>query len=124
MNRDFNFRVVLEKHKVDIDYVHLRLFEADNINGIQDARGFMMFPNLKMLRENDLLLLSEKPLEGTDKNTVKKICNAEFLMQMVKKEKTGIFLASVQHSRQKDHNYVDVRVDAGFCETYFTLNQH
>jgi len=43
-------------------------------------------------------------------------------MQMVKKEKQGIFLACVFHSRTKDANYVDVRVDAGFVEEYFMLN--
>ena len=42
---------------------------------------------------------------------------------MVKKEKTGIFLACVFHSRAKDINHVDVRVDAGFVEHYFTMNQ-
>ena len=78
---------------------------------------------LHKMRENDLLLLSEQPLEGAHNNSVKKICNAEFLMQMVNKKREGIFLASVFHSRAKDTNFVDVRVDAGFVEKYFLLNQ-
>ena len=121
-NRQFNFPVIIEKTKVDYDYVHLKLFEADNISGIDDPRGFMVFPMLKKLKENDLVLISEEPLEGVDRHPVKKICNAEFLMQMVKKEKTGIFLACVFHTRAKDSNHVDVRVDANFVENYFTLN--
>ena len=123
LNRQFNFPVIIEKTKVDYDYVHLKLFEADNINGIEDQRGFNTFPMLQKLKENDLVLITEEPLEGADRKPVKKICNAEFLMQMVKKEKTGIFLACVFHSRAKDANHVDVRVDAGFVEHYFTLNQ-
>lgn len=59
---------------------------------------------------------------GTDRSPVKKICNAEFLMKMVKKEKTGIFLACVLSTRAKNANYVDIRVDAGFVENYFILN--
>lgn len=122
-NRQFNFPCIIEKTKVDYDYVHLKLFEADNINGIDDARGFMLFPMLQKLKENDLVLISEEALEGLDRNPVKKICNAEFLMQMVKKERSGIFLACVFHSRAKDTNFVDVRVDANFVQNYFTLNQ-
>ena len=80
LNRQFNFPVIIEKNKVDFDYVHLRLFEADNINGIDDPRGFATFPSLQKLKENDLVLITEEPLEGADKNSVKKICNAEFLM--------------------------------------------
>ena len=41
---------------------------------------------------------------------------------MVKKEKSGIFLASVAHSRGKDANFVDIRVDASFVQDYFMLN--
>lgn len=124
LNREFNFKVVIEKHKVDFEYVYLRIFEADNIHGKADPRGFSIFPMLQKLRENDLILLSEEPLEGANQKPVKKICNSEFLMQMVKKEKGGIFLGCVAHSRAKDSNFVDVRVDAGFVENYFTLNQH
>jgi len=43
-------------------------------------------------------------------------------MKMVKKEKTGIFLACVLSTRAKNANYVDIRVDAGFVENYFILN--
>jgi len=46
INREFNFNAILEKNKVDYDYVHLRLFEADNINGIDDHRGFATYPKL------------------------------------------------------------------------------
>ena len=103
--------------------MHLRLFEADNINGIEDHRGFATFPQLNKLKENDLVLIAEEPLEGADRKPVKKICNAEFLMKMVKKEKTGIFLACVASTRAKNANYVDIRVDAGFVENYFFMNQ-
>ena len=122
-DRQFNFPVILEKNKVDFDYVHLRMFEADNVNGIDDPRGFSTFPMLQKLRENDLVLITEEPLLDADSKPVKKICNADFLMKMVKKEKEGIFLACVFHSRAKDSNFVDVRVDAGFVENYFTYNQ-
>ena len=97
IDREFSFPVIIEKSKVEYDYVHLKLFEADNINGIDDPRGFAQFPMLYKLRENDLILLSEEPLTGFGKKPVKKICNAEFLMQMVKKERTGIFLGCVFH---------------------------
>ena len=70
----------MEKNKVDFDYVHLRIFEANNINGIENQRGFMTFPMSQKMRENDLLLISEKPIEGVDEKPVKKICNADFLM--------------------------------------------
>ena len=43
-------------------------------------------------------------------------------MQMVNQERQGVFLASVLHSRAKDSNFVDVRVDAGFVQEYFLLN--
>lgn len=77
---------------------------------------------LQKMRENDLLILSVEPLEGARTKPVKKICNADFLMKMVEKKHEGIFLACVFHSRAKDTNYVDVRVDAGFVEQYFLLN--
>jgi len=124
MDRQFHFEALIEKSKIDFDYVHLRLFEASNVTGIEDNRGFLTFPMLQKMRENDLILLSEKPLEEADLKPVKKICNAEFLMQMVKKDRQGIFLACVFHTRGKDANFVDVRVDAGFVENYFMLNQH
>ena len=76
-NREFHFEAILEKNKVDQDYVHLRLFEADNVQGVDDPRGFVRFPMLQKMRENDLLILSEQPLEGSQ---VKKICNADYLM--------------------------------------------
>lgn len=59
LNREFHFQAIIEKNKVEIDYVHLRLFEATNINGIEDRRGFMTFPMLQKMRENDLVLLTE-----------------------------------------------------------------
>ena len=109
-NREFHFEAVIEKEKTDIDYVYLKLREANNINGIEDVKGHPTFPMLQKMRENDLILLSEQPLEGASNKPVKKICNAEFLMQMVKKEKQGIFLACVFQSRnkQKDENFVSV----------------
>jgi len=35
---------------------------------------------LQKLREHDLVLLTEEPLEGANIKPVKKICNSEFLM--------------------------------------------
>ena len=99
VNREFNFRVLIEKTKIDFDYVHLRLFEAENLNGIDNGKGYAEFPMLQKLREHDLVLLTEEPLEGANTKPVKKICNSEFLMQMARHEKTGMFLACVHHSR-------------------------
>ena len=36
MNREFSFKAIIEKTKTDYDYVHLKLFEAENIHGIED----------------------------------------------------------------------------------------
>jgi len=66
VNREFNFRALIEKTKVDYDYVHLRLFDADNINGTDNGKGYSEFPMLQKLREHDLILLTEEPLEGAN----------------------------------------------------------
>lgn len=78
---------------------------------------------MQKMRDNDLILFSEEPLEGVNQGKpVKKICNADFLMGMARQEKSGIFLACVTQSRKKDANHVEIRVDAAFVDKYFRDN--
>lgn len=123
LNREFNFKAIIEKNKIDYDYVHLRLYDADNTDGKDYGKGYMEFPVLQKMRDNDLMLFTEEPLEGVNKGKpVKKICNAEFLMKMAKEEKKSMFLGCVTQSRKKDANHVEIRVDAAFVEKYFRDN--
>ena len=53
---------------------------------------------------------------------MKKICNAEFLHQLFKKEDRKAFLGLVVAPRNRENNYVQVKVDASFVDKFFSLD--
>ena len=98
-DKQVSFKALLQRDKVDPDYVHLRVFDYDNPKGQEDRSGSVHFKSLDKLREFDILLFSrEELLKDSDQN-IKKICSAKFMLDMANNRSSNNFLGMVNASR-------------------------
>jgi len=66
------------------------------------------------MREFDILLFSEEDLTDGGRKSVRRSCDAAFLLKMKQNPDCGKFLGMVCGPRKKDKNYVMVKVDIGY----------